>query len=145
MARTTALFHHLEGLGSVPYVAGATLGYAALRTAPAYLAVSGAIAVAVVISLLAFAWVITLLVLAVRRRQHTVFRAAAECTGAVFAGWLLAGLATTPARTALDPSLTLRAILGPLLAASVIVIPVSVLIAALLVMLGRKIARRPTA
>jgi hypothetical protein len=129
------LLARLDLLPTRTYLVVATLAYAVLRTVPAYLAVAGYLGLAALIGVVAFAWVLVLLVLAIRRRQLAVFRAAAEFTATVFGGWFLAGLATTPVRTALDPLLTLGAILLPLLAISILAFPA----ASLLILVGRKL------
>jgi hypothetical protein len=133
------VFARSSQISTWAYVVGGALIYAALRTAPAYLALAGSIGLASMVALLAFAWVILLLVLAVRRRQHAVLRAAAEFVGTLAAGWILAGIITTPVRTAVDPTLTLRAIAGPVLLMAALVMPLLLLpVSAVIIKLGRR-------
>jgi hypothetical protein len=108
----------LTDLSPIRFVIVGSVAYAAMRTLPAILALrgsAGAILSASIISILAFAWVVALLVAAVKRRQRTPNQATGEFILAVGLGYIFSVIATTPQRVQLDPSQSLGAILPLLL------------------------------
>jgi hypothetical protein len=109
-------------IGSSPqeFVLVGAAAYAVLRTLPAVLVVRGtnnALLGARVITLVAFGWVVVLLVAAVKRRQRTASQATVDFLAAIGLGYFLSVIATTPQRVRLDPSQSLRAVMPVLLIA----------------------------
>ena len=124
-------------INSVTHVLGGAIGYAFLRTAAPFIGQKSML-LGSLLMLGAFAWVMALLVIAVKRRQRTPSQATGEFMLAVGLGYFASGLATTPLRVQLDPTQTLSA-MWPIMLFGTVVGMVGVgLVAAVVISIARR-------
>jgi hypothetical protein len=113
----------ISSSSTTAYVTVGVIGYTAFRTGAAFLAVrqtDSAILAGLLLGLLASAWVVSLLVVAVKRRHRTRWQTSFDFTFTIGIGYVLSVIATTPVRVQVDPQQTLSATL-PLLAVATVV------------------------
>lgn len=121
----------------IPYVLAGAFGYCALRTGAAFAALV-AVPLAGILAVAAFAWVITLLVLAIKRRHRTVSQATGDFISALGLGYFASGVATTTVRVRIDATQTLRAMWPLMLGGTLVAMAICGVISALIIYVARR-------
>lgn len=121
----------------ITYVLVGAVGYCALRTGAAFAALDS-VPLAALLAIAAFAWVITLLVLAIKRRRRTISQATGDFISALGLGYFGSGVATTPVRVRIDSTQTLRAMWPLMLGSTLIAMAICGLVTALIIYVARR-------